>query len=306
MKIILNNVCKSYTDKQILNNISFTLESGKPTALLGRNGAGKTTLLRTIVGIIKSDTGTITVDGVPMDKSNISIGYLPEERGLYKQKKVYEQMMYFAKLKGMSTLSAKKNIDELLEKLEATEYKNMKLEKLSKGNQQKIQLAICVLNEPDLVIFDEPFSGLDPVNASLLKNLVEEMAQKNKIVIFSSHEMSYTESFCHNIVLINKGNIVLSGNLRDIKQSMSGDRIRLIFNNDKPQINKLIGLNEFSGLCNDYIVNSDQILIDKKDSTSILDIQRLLVYNDISPTTIEVAQPSLEDIFIQNVGDINE
>ena len=213
MILELKNINKSFGDKQVLEGISFTAEGGKALGLLGRNGAGKTTTIRILMNVFPANSGEVLIDGRPVNYDRISTGYLPEERGLYPKKLIIDQLVYFAELKGMNTKDAVRSVDAWLARLGMSEYRNKKLETLSKGNQQKIQLITALAHDPHIVILDEPFSGLDPVNAALLKDVVKELINKGKIVLFSSHQMSYIEEFCDSIAIINAGKIAISGDL---------------------------------------------------------------------------------------------
>ena len=208
MKLEVKNITKSFGETQVLHGVSFEVESGKALGLLGRNGAGKTTTMRIIMNVFNANGGDLLIDGKPFIASEYRVGYLPEERGLYPKNTVKEQMLYLARLRGLSKSEALTNISKLLNRLEITEYENRKLETLSKGNQQKVQLAATLVANPDIVILDEPFSGLDPVNSQILKDVVNELIADGKIVIFSSHQMSYVEEFCDNIAIINSGEVV--------------------------------------------------------------------------------------------------
>ena len=219
MKLELTNIEKSFGEKEVLKGISFFAVSGEAFGLLGRNGAGKTTTIRILMDVFPAEKGNVLIDGAPINYNEIKIGYLPEERGLYPKKKIIDQLVYFAALHGMKSKEAVKAADYWLERLDMTQYRNKRLDTLSKGNQQKIQLITALAHNPEIVILDEPFSGLDPVNAMLLKDVVKEEIAKGKIVLFSSHQMSYIEEFCSNIAIINQGEIVLKGNLHDIKHN---------------------------------------------------------------------------------------
>ena len=225
MILQLKNIDKSFGDKEVLKGVSFTAEGGKAFGLLGRNGAGKTTSIRILMNVFPANGGEVLVDGKPIDYNNIGIGYLPEERGLYPKKLIIDQLVYFAELKGMSAKDAVKAVDYWLGRLGMSEYRNKKLDTLSKGNQQKIQLITALAHDPDIVILDEPFSGLDPVNAMLLKDVVKEQISKGKIVLFSSHQMSYIEEFCDSIAIINAGKVAISGYLHEIKRTYPRDKI---------------------------------------------------------------------------------
>ncbi|MGN0556492.1 MAG: ABC transporter ATP-binding protein, partial [Acutalibacteraceae bacterium] len=223
MKLEMNGICKSFGEKQVLKNVSFAAEGGKAFGLLGRNGAGKTTSIRILMGVFPADSGEVLLDGKPIDYSRVGIGYLPEERGLYPKKKIIDQLMYFARLKGMNTTDAVRSIDYWLGRLKMSEYRSKRLDTLSKGNQQKIQLITALAHDPDIVVLDEPFSGLDPVNAMLLKDVVREEIDKGKIVLFSSHQMNYVEEFCDHIAILCDGRAVLSGDLHQIKRNYKRD-----------------------------------------------------------------------------------
>ena len=217
MKLEVKNIKKTFGETEVLHGISFSISSGKALGLLGRNGAGKTTTIRILMDVFKANEGEITIDGKKFNPKDFQIGYLPEERGLYPKKKVIDQLMYLGNLRGISLKEAKANGKFWLKRLGIEEYENRLLETLSKGNQQKVQLAQTLVCNPEIVILDEPFSGLDPVNAQILKDVVTDLIEDGKLVIFSSHQMNYVEEFCEDIAIINKGDVVLSGNLKDIK-----------------------------------------------------------------------------------------
>ena len=216
MKLEIKNLTKKFGDKKVLKDLNFTVESGKAFGLLGRNGAGKTTTIRILMQVFQPTSGKVLLDGKPIDYSKVSLGYLPEERGLYPNDKIVDQLIYLAALKGVDKKTAAASIDYWLDFLQMTDYKNAKLKTLSKGNQQKIQLISCIVHNPDIVIFDEPFSGLDPVNSQLLEEVVREQIKRGKIVLFSSHQMDYVSEFCDDILILKEGEIKLQGNLRQI------------------------------------------------------------------------------------------
>lgn len=227
MKLEVKNITKSFGETNVLKGISFSVESGKALGLLGRNGAGKTTTIRILMDVFHANSGEITLDSKPFDPRRVQIGYLPEERGLYPKRKILEQMVYLAMLRGISRKNAVINARHWLERLEVLPYEDKLLETLSKGNQQKVQLASTLVCNPEIVILDEPFSGLDPVNSQILQDVVQELIRDGKIVIFSSHQMSYVEEFCEDIVIINHGEIVLSGHLDTIKRDFGKDQLVL-------------------------------------------------------------------------------
>ena len=294
MILELKNIEKSFGDKKVLTGVSFKAEGGKAFGLLGRNGAGKTTSIRILMDVFPANSGQVLMDGQPVDYKKIGIGYLPEERGLYPKKVIIEQLTYFAELKGMSRKAAVKAIDYWLDRLGMTEYRNKRLDTLSKGNQQKIQLITAVAHDPDIVILDEPFSGLDPVNAMLLKDVVKEQIAKGKIVLFSSHQMSYIEEFCDSIAILNKGVVAISGDLRDIKREYTRDRLVV-----RSQENDKIAA-DFGDVCK-VMENGDLMirLADPAEKKAVM--ARLVESYDIDE--VKVYEPSLNDIFVEYAGD---
>lgn len=294
MILELKNIEKSFGDKKVLTGVSFKAEGGKAFGLLGRNGAGKTTSIRILMDVFPANSGQVLMDGQPVDYKKIGIGYLPEERGLYPKKVIIEQLTYFAELKGMSRKAAVKAIDYWLDRLGMTEYRNKRLDTLSKGNQQKIQLITAVAHDPDIVILDEPFSGLDPVNAMLLKDVVKEQIAKGKIVLFSSHQMSYIEEFCDSIAILNKGVVAISGDLRDIKREYPRDRLVV-----RSQENDKIAA-DFGDVCK-VMENGDLMirLADPAEKKAVM--ARLVESYDIDE--VKVYEPSLNDIFVEFAGD---
>lgn len=297
MKIELKNICKSFGNKIVLNNISFCAESGKALGLLGRNGAGKTTSIRILMGVFYADSGEVLLDGEPIDRDKLVIGYLPEERGMYAKKEILEQLVYFAELKGMKKSDARESSMHFLKKLGMEEYAKKKLETLSKGNQQKIQLIATLASNPDIIILDEPFSGLDPVNAQMLKNLIKEEQDKGKVVIFSSHQMNYIEEFCENIAIIKDGSIVLAGNLSDIKRSYERNKIILECSDIEKVKNSINYRSE---------AIKDGLLIHLEKESQKGDIIKQLAAMEIDINTIKVYEPDLNSIFIEYTEGKNE
>lgn len=293
MTLELKNINKSFGDKKVLRGVSFTAEAGHAFGLLGRNGAGKTTSIRILMNVFPANSGEILLDGKPIDYNKIGIGYLPEERGLYPKKIIIDQLVYFAELKGMNTKDATKAVDLWLDRLGMSEYRNKRLDTLSKGNQQKIQLITALAHDPDIIILDEPFSGLDPVNAMMLEDVVKEQIEKGKIVLFSSHQMNYIEEFCDSIAIINAGKIVISGDLRDIKRNYPRDKI-VVFSQDKEKIKADIG-----SACTER--DDGSLLIQLSDPNEKQDVMSRLTANyDIDE--IKVFEPSLNDIFVEYAG----
>ena len=294
MILELKNIEKSFGEKKVLTGVSFKAEGGKAFGLLGRNGAGKTTSIRILMDVFPANSGEVLIDGQPIDYNKIGIGYLPEERGLYPKKIIIDQLTYFAELKGMSRKEAVKAIDYWLERLGMTEYRNKKLETLSKGNQQKIQLITALAHNPDIVILDEPFSGLDPVNAMLLKDVVKEQIATGKIVLFSSHQMSYIEEFCDSIAILNNGVVALHGDLHDIKRDYPRDR--LVVRTESPDA--IIA--DFGSTCT--VMENGNLMIRLADpSEKRATMTRLVEAYDIDE--VKVFEPSLNDIFVEYAGD---
>ena len=227
MGLKVENVSKHFGSKLAVDTNNSEINEPGVFGLLGTNGAGKSTTIRMILGILKKDSGNITWNGKAVERKNINFGYLPEERGIYPKTKIYEQLIFFAELKGMKKEDACKEIDYWMKRLKVEEYKNMTAEKLSKGNQQKIQFIISILHNPELIILDEPFSGLDPVNTEMLREVILELVEKGKYIVMSSHQMTSIEEFCKDIVIINKGKTVLKGNLQEIKNSYKANRLEI-------------------------------------------------------------------------------
>ncbi len=294
MILELKNIEKSFGEKKVLTGVSFKAEGGKAFGLLGRNGAGKTTSIRILMDVFPANSGEVLIDGQPIDYNKIGIGYLPEERGLYPKKIIIDQLTYFAELKGMSRKAAVQSIDYWLGRLGMTEYRNKRLDTLSKGNQQKIQLITALSHDPDIVILDEPFSGLDPVNAMLLKDVVKEQISKGKIVLFSSHQMSYIEEFCDSIAILNNGVVALHGDLHDIKRDYPRDR--LVVRTESPDAI----INDFGSSCT--VMENGSLMLRLTDpSEKKATMIRLVENYDIDE--VKVFEPSLNDIFVEYAGD---
>lgn len=303
MKLELKNIHKSFNGKEVLKGVDFTVESGRALGLLGRNGAGKTTSIRIIMDIFHANEGEVLLDGKPFEPSKNQVGYLPEERGMYPKKTVLEQMVYFAKLRGFDKTKAVQNSKKWLSRLKVTEYEKRKMDTLSKGNQQKVQLAATLVCDPDIVVLDEPFSGLDPVNSQILKDVISELIQNGKIVIFSSHQMSYVEEFCEDIAIINQGEVVLSGSLDDIKEEYGKGRKILSALN--------LSLEELQQCCLEKL--SDVLEVEGNDKRHVIvrlndGVDQWKLFERLREETIEIDkygsyEPSLNDIFVSCVGD---
>jgi ABC-2 type transport system ATP-binding protein len=291
---------KTFGEVRALDGLSFQVGNGTAYGLLGRNGAGKTTTIRIIMDFFGADSGGVTIDGVPASKSKARIGYLPEERGLYPKRVILEQMIYIGMLRGMTKKDAEKRSHDLLEKLEATEYTKRRLDTLSKGNQQKIQLAISLISDPDIIILDEPFSGLDPVNARILKDIVREQVDTGKTVIFSSHQMAQVEEFCDEICLIDHGRGVLEGNLRDIKRSYPRDTLH-VEAYGAGDLGRLLR-EKAVGAVTDVAAEGDGWVVKLASQGKRKDVLDALYAEGIVPENFSVKEPTLEEIFVDKVG----
>lgn len=294
MVLEIQNIYKSFGEKEVLKGVSLKAEGGKAFGILGRNGAGKTTSIRILMNVFPANCGEILFDGNPIDYAKVQFGYLPEERGLYPKKKIIDQLTYFAELKGMSHSEAVKAVDYWLERLGMTEYRNKRLDTLSKGNQQKIQLITALAHDPEIVILDEPFSGLDPVNALLLKNVVREQIDKGKIVLFSSHQMNYIEEFCDSIAILNGGKVVLSGDLSEIKHNYPRNRL-VVRSSQADAIRKDLG-----GCC--AVGEDGTLTVTLGDASEKQAMMRRLT-EGYEIDEIRVFEPSLNDIFVEFAGE---
>lgn len=304
MTLCVEHIHKSFGAKHVLNDISFQADSGHALGLLGRNGAGKTTTIRILTDIFRADSGRVTLDGAPMDHTKVKIGYLPEERGLYPKIKVGEQMTYIGRLRGMDAKSAAKQARVLLEELEASAYWNQKLDSLSKGNQQKVQLAIAVLHNPDVVILDEPFSGLDPVNAKMLKELINQQVRLGKIVLFSSHQMPYVEEFCQHICILNHGEIVLDGQIKEIKKAYPRNRVAVTPEMPYATFMEAVSRDEtWRRIVETADHHDGQVEITLRDAADKQRLFALLAERGTGIDAFNVIEPTLEDIFVEKAGD---
>ena len=303
MKLEVRDLRKSFGGNEVLHGISFSVESGNALGLLGRNGAGKTTTIRILMNVFKGNAGAVLLDGKPFDPAKHQIGYMPEERGLYPKKTVSEQLIYLGMLRGLSAKKAKENMKKWLAKMEVSEYENRKLETLSKGNQQKVQLAQTLITDPKIIILDEPFSGLDPVNSKILKDVISEQIQQGKLVIFSSHQMSYVEEFCQQIAILNHGDVVLSGELKEIKREFGRDRLVVSSLEETPEELAHRLRDTFADLLEVEKVQKDRLIIRKKASDAKLKILERLVEQDVDLEFFGMYEPSLNDIFVEKAGD---
>jgi len=297
--ISVHQVSKSYGDFAAVKNLSIEVKAGSIFGLLGPNGAGKSTTIRMIVNITMPDTGEIRLFGQPMSASlQERVGYLPEDRGLYKKMKVGDQLIFFAELKGLPRAEAERRIDQWLARLEMTAWKQKKWEELSKGMQQKIQFVSTILHSPELLILDEPFSGLDPVSAALLKEIVQELRQQNKTIIFSTHLMEQAEELCDEICLINRGQKILGGSVREVKRSFGWRYIAIDGEGFEAALNSHPSVKQFSRR-RDYT----EVTLQDHDDPQVL-LQDLL-NQGARITRFELVAPSLNEIFIESVKQTN-
>lgn len=295
MGLNVAHVCKQYGRKTAVQDLSFSLESPGVFGLLGTNGAGKTTTIRMLLGILEMDTGSITWDGQRVVRENVSFGYLPEERGLYPKIKIGEQLLYFARLRGMEESAAKQAIARWYDRLSIGKYDRMTADQLSKGNQQKVQLTAALLHDPDLMVLDEPLSGLDPVNTDLFVQVMHELAAAGKYIVLSSHQMEAVEAFCRDILMLKDGQTVLQGNLRDIKDGYG----RTNFLIDSPA-----DLHEKAELAGLTVLSQDERglecrIHEEADAYSFL---RQLLDEGVRVDKFEVRTPSLHEIFVEKAG----
>ncbi len=296
----LRNVVKRYEKHTAVDDVTFDIPKGKIFGMLGPNGAGKTSLIRMITSITKADKGEILIDGEPLNALHpMQIGYLPEERGLYKKMKVGEQLLYLARLKGLTQKDARGRLNAWLEKFAITDWWDKKVGELSKGMQQKVQFIACVVHDPKLMILDEPFSGLDPINTNLIKDEIYEMNKNGTSIIFSTHRMEQVEQICEEIALMNQGKVILEGNVRNIKNEYRDDKFELEFDGTFPS--DMLG-DSFEILKDD----DTSCLIQAKEGHDSNELLRGLMDRNIKINSFKEVLPSLNDIFIKQVGESNE
>lgn len=292
----IDHVTKYYGTLKAVDDLSFSVKPGEIFGLLGVNGAGKTTTFRMIMGLLDPTEGSITLDGKPIDYNvTDKIGFLTEERSLLTKMTVLEQVIYYGTLKGMIKEDIVNRLDELLKKFNISEYKHKKIKELSKGNQQKIQFITAIINNPKLLILDEPFSGLDPFNVELFKEEIIRMANEGSMIIFSSHRMEHVELFCKKIVIILKGKTVLEGYLSDIKTEYRKKNIRIKADITKNELEKIDGVDNVSELSDEFIVS----IQDEDKVSNVFDI----VKDKKNVTKFVVEEPSLNEIFVEKVGE---
>lgn len=296
MGLKVSNVEKSFSGKKAVDNISFEIDKPGVFGLLGTNGAGKTTTIRMLLGIINKDKGLISWNGKDVKRKHVNFGYMPEERGVYPKTKIFDQLMYFAELKGMRKSKAEESIKYWLKKLEIEEYMNIPAEKLSKGNQQKVQFVIAIMHDPELIVLDEPFSGLDPVNTELLKKIILELVKMGKYIIMSSHQMTSIEEFCTDILILNRGKTILKGNLKSIKNSYPANKLEIVVNKNIDKEIESLGFDDYENIDNRYIIT-----INSEERANKL-FKNLALVEDLNVIKFELKKPSLNDIFIEKVG----
>ena len=296
MTLDISSIVKKFGEKTVVDNLSFKIEKPGVFGLLGTNGAGKTTTIRMILGILEKNSGTIEWNGKPVTRESVKFGYLPEERGLYPKSKIVDQLSYFGKLRGMDGKSVKKSISYWFDRLKVTEYSNSTAEQLSKGNQQKIQLITALLHDPELLILDEPLSGLDPVNADLFKSVIYELVENKKFIIMSSHQMQSIEEYCQDLVILKDGQTVLKGNLKQIKAGYGRTNLTV---NCQGEIDALIkdqGMNLISKTATGYEFKI------KSDDQAYNLLEKILE-SKIRLDKFEIREPSLHEIFVEKVGE---
>lgn len=290
----LQHIVKQYGNYRASNDVSFEIPSGKIFGLLGPNGAGKTTLIRMITRILYPDTGQLFFNGEPLsDKHTERIGYMPEERGLYKKMKVGEHLVYLGRLKGLTASQAKINVEAWLKKFGIQSWYNKSIEELSKGMSQKVQFIATVLHDPDLLILDEPFSGLDPINSKLIEDEIFELSRKGKTIIFSTHRMEQVEEICDDIVLVNKGSVILQGGVKELKQRFKENKFHVQFNGDLP-----------AGLTQNLKVTAQQpgeaeVQFEEAHKGNLL--LKLLIENNVEVNAFNEVLPTINEIFIRQV-----
>lgn len=303
MKLELQQIKKSFDGKEILHGVNFSVEGGNALGLLGRNGAGKTTTIRIIMDVFHADSGEVLFDGEPFKYQPGQVGYLPEERGLYPKRIISEQLIYLAMLRGLDRKQAEPNMKKWLARLDVAQYEKKKLDTLSKGNQQKVQLAATLVANPDIVILDEPFSGLDPVNSQILKDVIHELIAEKKIVIFSSHQMSYVEEFCEDIVIINHGEVALSGHLDDIKQTYGEGHKAVSATDMEPSELAALLKEKAEDILQVITTKKHDVIIQMKDGVDQWQILERFQKLGIGLRSFGVYEPSLNDIFVSAVGE---
>lgn len=299
MGLLIKDVSKSFGEKKAVDRIGFTMDEPGVFGLIGTNGAGKTTTIRMILGVMQKDEGEISWNGGPINRETVRFGYMPEERGIYPKVKIIDQLVYFAELRGMNRKSAVESADKWLSRLGVTEYRNMPAEKLSKGNQQKIQLITAIIHDPELIFLDEPFSGLDPVNTDVFKSVIGELIGQKKYIVMSSHQMATVEEYCHNLLMLDKGRTVLKGNLRKIKESYGHTNLS-VGCASAPETT-VLALAEKHGIkLIERTANGYEFKIGGDEPAHAF--LKEMIDSGAFPERFEIREPSLHEIFIEKVG----
>ncbi len=301
MQLEVRDIKKGFAGREVLHGVSFTVQSGRAMGFLGRNGAGKSTTIRCLMDVFKQDSGGFYLDGRPLNIKKHRVGYLPEERGMYLKHQVLDQLMYFARLRGANREEAARTANYWVDYFELGEFKQKKMETLSKGNQQKIQIAQSFLNEPDILILDEPFSGLDPVNAQIFKDTIRDFVTQGKLVIFSSHQMGYVEEVCDDITLIHQGDILLSGSLEALKREMGEGKMQLRVENLPDSELAAALMAAFPQL--ETQPHENGLILDTKGRLTQQQILDFIVQGDLVVYRFGLYTPTLNDIFISKAGE---
>ncbi|EEL49091.1 MULTISPECIES: ABC transporter ATP-binding protein [Bacillus cereus group] len=291
MSLQIKNLTKIFGESKAVNQLEISLPKGEVLGLLGRNGAGKTTTIKMLLGLLTPNEGSITWNGKEISQSDVTIGYLPEERGLYTKSRVIDQLRYFGRLEGMTKKEVDRAIDKWLEKLAIPEYKYKTAGELSKGNQQKIQLIAALIHDPELLILDEPFSGLDPVNASMLANIIEEQVQSGKTIILSSHRMEQVEVFCQHVCILKKGKAVVEGKLSDIKQEYGFRNLTIEDVSENEQALQALHIS--------YEKQQGLLYVKVLDDAEALTVLQKLQEKGVSLRQFKMLEPTLNEIFVE-------
>ncbi|MBR0131929.1 MAG: ATP-binding cassette domain-containing protein [Lachnospiraceae bacterium] len=310
MGLYVKELVKSYGGRVVVDHLSFSMEKPGVYALLGTNGAGKTTSIRMILDMLVKDSGEVIFNDKPLSTDTTNVGYLAEERGLYPKVTLMDQVLYFASLKKVPKKEAEKRIKYWAERLKLEEYfypkaigkkkpKPFRAEQLSKGNQQKVQLMAALISDPEIIILDEPLSGLDPVNTNLFRDIIHEEASKDKYIIMSSHQMATIEEFCSDLTILNRGKAVLQGNLNEIKKGYGRVNLFVKAEGDITSYVNKLGLNVVE-------VTPEETRIKLENEEQAKELLKELVANNIPVVRFELAEPSLHEIFVEKVGEINE
>ncbi|SDS66296.1 ABC-2 type transport system ATP-binding protein [Paenibacillaceae bacterium GAS479] len=298
MGLEVKHLIKRYGGNTVLHGISLKAGTGRAFGLLGGNGAGKTTTIRSILGLVNYDSGAVTWNGRPITENRPSIGYLPEERGLYPKEKVSEQLVYFARLEGMTRQVAVRSMKAWLERLGIAEHENKRVEQLSKGNQQKVQIISALIHDPELVILDEPFSGLDPINSDMLASIVQDQLGLGKTMIFSSHQMGQVERFCDQICILKRGQMMVSGSLLEIKRAYGRSNLLLRSEQDLTPHLTAFGMQPVEASAQEW-----QVKVDSEEQAHRL----LQSMNEVGVRLLkfEIKEPTLHEIFVEKVGEVS-